>query len=319
MTSATATAVETLPRRVFGRTGQRVPILGMGTGPGGMGLSDAAAIELYEMAIDRGVTYIDTAPGYERAHRQLRQVVPRRRDEIFLVTKSASADGAQAVALLEQSLRDLGTDAVDLCYVHSLGNLDADRVLAADGALAGLREARRRGLTRFVGFTAHSRPDLALRVLREVEVDAVMVALNFADHHTYGFDRTVLPAAMAQGAGVAAMKVYGGALAMEYHAQADEDGRPSALRAADAAFDHERALRWALGLEGVSLAVVGMYSAAELDRNIQWAQRWQRLSAAEQEALLAEGHRFAAAWGTHYGPARQEPLWRRLAHKLLRR
>ena len=137
--------VQTLPQRILGKTGERVPVLGLGSACGGLGLGDAEAIELYEKAIDRGVTYIDTAPGYERAQRQLGHVVPRRRDEIFLVTKSPTADGAEAVRLLEQNLRDLGTDAVDLCYVHSLGNYDVDQVLAPDGALAGLREAQRRG------------------------------------------------------------------------------------------------------------------------------------------------------------------------------
>ena len=63
--------VRTLPQRVLGKTGERVPVLGLGTACGGLGMSDAEAIELYEKAIDRGVTYLDTAPGYERAQRQL--------------------------------------------------------------------------------------------------------------------------------------------------------------------------------------------------------------------------------------------------------
>jgi predicted aldo/keto reductase-like oxidoreductase len=297
----TTTAVDSLPQRLLGKTGELVPVLGMGTGPGGMGLSDADAIELYEMAIDRGVTYIDTAPGYDRAHRQLGQVVPRRRDEIFLVSKSPASDGAEAVQQLEQSLCDLRTDAVDLCYVHSLGNQDVDRVLAADGALAGLRQAQKRGLTRYVGFTAHNRPAWAERVLREAEVDAVMMALNFADHHTYGFDRCVLPLARAQNAGVAAMKVFGGAQAMEYHTRDDEPQRASALRASAPALDHERALRWALGLQGVGIAVIGMYSGDELEQNIEWVQRWQPLTGAEESSLLAEGRAIASDWGTHYG------------------
>ncbi len=160
--TATMTSIS-IPQRILGKTGERVPVLGLGTACGGLGMSDAEAIERYETAIDRGVTYLDTAPGYERAQRQLGHLVPRRRDEIFLVTKSPTADGAEAVRLLEKNLHDLGTDAVDLCYVHSLGNYDADQVIAADGALAGLREAQRRGLTRYVGFTAHQDRQLGAR------------------------------------------------------------------------------------------------------------------------------------------------------------
>lgn len=298
MTTATAT----LPQRVLGRTGERVPVLGMGTAPGGSGLPDAEAIELYEMAIDRGVTYIDTAPAYGRAQEQLGQVVPRHRDDIFLVTKTPTADGAEAERQLEDSLRVLGTDTVDLCFVHSVGNQDVEAVLADNGALAGLRRAQQRGLTRYIGFTAHQRPAWSERILREVQVDAIMVALNFADHHTYGFDRTVLPVAAAQGVGVAAMKVYGGAQAMKYDTAEDEADRPSALRATDPSFDHERALRWALGLPGVGIAVVGMYSATELERNLEWVRRWQPLSPGEATALVEAGSRVAADWGPHYGP-----------------
>ena len=297
----TTPSVQTLPQRVLGKTGELVPVLGMGTGPTGMGMSDTAAIDLVEMGIDRGVTYIDTAPGYERAQQQLGHILPRRRDEIFLVTKALTSNASDAIEQLETSLRTLGTDAVDLCYVHSLGNQDVDQVLAEDGALAGLREAQRRGLTRYVGFTAHSKPASSERILREVDIDVVMLALNFADHFTYGFDRTVLPVAVAQNTGVAAMKVFGGALAMKYATTEAESARASALRALDEDFDHEQAMRWSLGLTGVSLAVVGMYSAQELEQNIEWARSWQPLTAAEDAALLARGQDFAASWGPHYG------------------
>ena len=103
----TATDVQTLPQRVLGKTGERVPILGLGTACGGWGCPDVQAIELYEQAIDRGVTYLDTAPGTSAPSASSSHVVPRRRDEIFLVTKSPTADGAEAVRLLEQNLRDL--------------------------------------------------------------------------------------------------------------------------------------------------------------------------------------------------------------------
>ena len=101
---------------------------------------------------------------------------------------------------------------------------------------------------------------------------------------------------------MAAMKVDGGSEAMEYHTKEDEDGRPTALWASAPAFDHERALRWALGLPGIGIAVIGMYSEEEMDRNIEWVRRWQPLTAEEETQLLEEGRRrIARSWGDHYG------------------
>ncbi|MCY3871747.1 MAG: aldo/keto reductase [Gemmatimonadetes bacterium] len=285
----------TLPHRVLGKTGERVPILGYGSAPGGMGLSDEDAIALCHKVIDLGVTYIDTAPGYGRAHVQLGQVMAERRDEVFLVTKTAADEAEQALKILENGLKDLQTDHVDLVYVHSMGRRDVDRVLAPDGALAGLREAQRRGWTRFIGVTAHNAPWRTARVLREADIDVVMLAINLADRYTYNFENEVLPLAYEQNVGVAAMKVYGGAQGMTY-----QTPRTSAL-AAHGSHDHELALRYALGLPGVCTAVIGMFSEAELVQNLEWARRFTPLNAADGIALEALGREIAADWGPHYG------------------
>lgn len=282
---------EPLPHRRFGKTGERVPVIGLGTGPGGMGLADEEAIALYHAAIDRGVTYLDTAPGYGRAHLQLGRVLPARRDEVFVATKCFAATAAEALRIHEQSLKDMGVECVDLLYAHCIGSFDPEQLLARDGVFAGLQEARRRGWTRYIGFTAHHCPWKAERILREVELDAVMLAMNPADRHTYGFEERVLPLARALDLGVAAMKVYGGALGMDYQQQ-----RRSALEAG-----HRQALRYALGLPGVAVAVIGMYTLEELERNILWARTWEPLTAEEEERLAAEGRALAAEWGPHFG------------------
>jgi aryl-alcohol dehydrogenase-like predicted oxidoreductase len=90
-------------------------------------------------------------------------------------------------------------------------------------------------------------------------------------------------------------------MGMKYDTTDAEQARPSAMRALDADFDHEQALRWSLTLAGVSLAVVGMYTAEELQRNIEWVRRLQPLSQEEQQALLARGRSFSTDWGAHYG------------------
>lgn len=309
-------ADQPFPQRILGRTGERVPILGLGTATGGMGLDDADAVRLYESAIDQGVTYLDTAPGYDRAQKQLGEILPRRRDEVFLVTKTHTADRAEAISKLEEALRDLRTDAVDLAYVHSMGHLDADQVLSESGALAGLRECQKRGLTRYIGVTGHNLPHRVLQVLEEGDLDVIMVALNFADSLTYGFDKTVLPAAMVRNVGVAAMKVYGGAEAMVYETTDQEQRRPSAIEAVVDDFDYELALRWALSLPGVATAVVGMYSEQELQQNIEWARRARPLNEAEQKKLHDQAHHLATHWGEHFGPHREVPAWRKWWNRL---
>lgn len=284
-----------LPHRVLGKTGVRVPVLGYGSAPGGIGMDDDEAISLCHAAIDHGVTFIDTAPGYGRAHLQLGHVMAGRRDEVFLVTKTPADDAAAALSILEKGLRDLQTDHVDLVYVHSMGNRDVERVLASDGALEGLREARRRGWTRFIGVTAHNAPWRTARVLKEAEVDVVMLAMNIADRYTYNFENEVLPFAREQNVGVAAMKVYGGALDMKY----DRPTR-SAL-AAHGPHDHEAALRYALGLPGVGTAVVGVFSESELIQNVEWARRIRPLDDVDGLAAERVGRQVAADWGPHYG------------------
>lgn len=292
-----STTTAPLPARRLGKTGLEVPILGCGTAPGGMGLADREAIDLFHRAIDLGVTYLDTAPGYGRAHRQLREVLAERRDEVIVATKAPVDTAREALGSLAQSLRDLGTDRVDIAYVHNLGPRDAEQVLGSDGALAGLRQARRDGMTRFIGFTSHSHPAQSARALAEHDVDVIMVPVNYGDQHTYGFERQVLPVADRHDVGIAAMKVYGGAAAMKYDAP-----RPAALTA-KGPVDHEPAMRWALEQAGVAIAVIGMFSHTELEQNVRWAHRMRPLTPDERRMLDAEGRALARSWGDHFGPA----------------
>jgi predicted aldo/keto reductase-like oxidoreductase len=295
-TTPTGTALP-LPTRRFGKTEAQVPVLGLGSAPAGIGLPDVEAIALFHACIDRGVTYIDTAPGYNRAHVQLGEVMPARRDEVFLVTKAFAATAAELFTIHEQSLRDLRTECVDVLYAHGVGAMDLEQMLAPDGVFAGLRELKRRGQTRFIGFTAHHQTPKSEALLQraisgDLEVDAVMLAMNFVDRHTYRFEERVLPLAERLDLGVACMKVFGGAREMDYEKQ-----RISALGDRP----HHPAFRYALGLPGVAVAVVGMFNQAELERNLEWAKSWEPLTAAEGERLQEDGRALAAEWGPHFG------------------
>jgi predicted aldo/keto reductase-like oxidoreductase len=280
-----------LPQRRFGKTGERVPVLGLGTAPAGIALPDDEAVRLFHHAIDRGITYLDTAPGYNRAHVQLGQVLPARRDEVFLATKCWGATAKEVLEIHEQSLKDMQIEQVDLLYAHCVGSWEPEQLLAPDGAFAGLREAQRRGWTRYVGFTAHHHPDRVERVIDAVEVDAVMLAMNYVDRHTYAFEERLLPIAEKLDLGIAAMKVFGGAKDMDY-----EKHHFSQLERG-----HHAAFRYALGLPGVAVAVIGMYTAEEIERNLTWAHHWEPLTGEEQERLDGEGRELAGAWGPHFG------------------
>ncbi len=279
-----------MPQRLLGRTGVKVPTLGLGFGPVGMGLSEAEAIALMEAAMDLGVTYWDAAPTYGRAHAYLGKVLPKVRDKVFMVTKTATDNGQRALQILENSLRVLRTDGVDLVHVHNIGDFDPDRVLGKGGVLEGLREAQKRGWVRFVGLSGHLRPSLFAKVLDSGEFDVIMTAMNFADRFTYNFEGKVLPVARKHNVGIVAMKVMA-APQHGYH-------RVNSGKLADYA---ELAIRYVLGLRDVACAVVGMFTIEELQRNAAAARQFKPLTTEEQGRLMTVGKQLAQKWQAHYG------------------
>lgn len=279
-----------MPQRLLGRTGVKVPTLGLGFGPIGTGLSEAEAIALMEAAIDLGVTYWDAAPTYGRAQEYIGKVLPKVRDKIFMVTKTATENGQRALDILENSLRVLRTDYVDLVHVHNIGDFSPDRVLGKGGVLEGLREAQKRGWVRFVGLSGHLRPSVMARVLDSGEFDVVMPAMNFADRFTYNFEGKVLPVARKHNVGIVAMKVMAGPQ-HGYH-------RVNPGKLADYA---DLAIRYVLSLRNVACSVVGMFTMDELRRNAKIAREFNPLTSEEQERLTTIGKQRAKQWRAHYG------------------
>ena len=125
-----------LPTRVLGRTNARVTILGLGTAPIGEAQIDRKEAErIFGEVMDRGVNYIDTARGYGHAEEVLGNLVPSRRDKLFLVTKVWVETATEAEKSLTESLRRLKVDHVDLVHIHHVGGKDIDKVLSNDGFL----------------------------------------------------------------------------------------------------------------------------------------------------------------------------------------
>ncbi len=291
-----------MPSRVLGRTGERVPLVGLGTAPLGSDNTHPDEVtRIVNAILDMGVRYVDTAPvygdpksKYGNAEMKLKPVLKARRGGLFVVTKvNAQSDESKDGVLrqLEKSLVDLGVDHVDLVHIHNLGDFNMDKILAKGGALEGLRAARDKGLTRFIGVSGHMRAGRYAKVIESGVIDVTMVALNYADRVHYDFEGLVLPAAAKQKAGVVAMKVLGGAKDWKY------DGTTQGTLVDH----HEHAIRYALGIPGVHCAVIGFNNEKEARLAIDVARSYSPLSVAEKEALLAVGKKVAETRALYYG------------------
>ena len=283
-----------LPKRALGRTGVRVPVLGLGTAPAGH-RKEKEAVAFFHKCLDAGVTYLDTAPeftGYGKAQVYLAPVLKDRRKEVFVVTKCAEPDSEKALALLKKNLAELGIERADLVYAHSIGDdkMDPKLIYAADGVCKALEKAKRDGLTHFVGVSGHNRPGRFLKALEEWDFDVMMNAVSLVARHIYNFEEKVWPKAAQKGVGLAAMKVFGGAFGSD---------RPKGSRLPD---DYKQAaVRYALGLPQVSVVVLGIYDDAELKQNLAWVKAYKPLSAEELKALDRPTREMARQWGNLYG------------------
>ncbi len=298
-----AQAAAKMPARVLGRIGRRASIVGFGTAPLGSDNTPPADVErILSFALDQGIDYVDTAPvygstdsRYGNAEMKLRGFLKAHRKDVFLVTKANSSRQTKAgmQQQVEESLKRLGVDHVDAVHIHNVGDFDMSRIEGEDGALAGLEEARKRGLLRYIGVSGHTRPPRFARIISTGRIDLTMVVLNFADRANYDFEAQVLPAAKAHGTAVIAMKVLGGSVGWAYDARAK----------ANLAAYHERAIRYSLGLPQVACAVIGMANEDEVRQAVAVARAYKPLTADEREALLAEGREIARRRGLYFGPA----------------
>jgi predicted aldo/keto reductase-like oxidoreductase len=291
-------AEQTLPLRTLGSTKQQVTTLALGTWPCGRSSDvDVAGVgKLVHAALDLGITFIDTARAYGKAEEGIGKALGRHRREVFLATKVWADDAEEAAKSLHESLRTLRTEHVDMVYLHSVGNRDVERVLADDGALAYLLKQKEQGTTRFIGISGHSRVATFVPLIKTGQIDAVMMAMNFVDRHTYGFEQKVLPVAREHGLGIVCMKVFGGMRG----GFATADG-PNPGAEIDAQY-RMQAIRYALELPGVATLAIGPHTVAQLRQNVQMVSAATPLSKEEQRQLQQVGQRLAQRWGPHYGP-----------------
>lgn len=291
---AIADEARTVPHRTLGRTGVNVSIIGLGLGPLGIGGFSSAELQATaEAAISEGVTYFDVQWDYGEAERYLAPVVKAHRSEVFLVSKTREQPRVEAFASIRESIRRLGVEYLDAVLLNNIGDFNVDLLAIPEGVLAGLKQAQKEGLVRFLGICGHMRVGHFVQALKTGEFDIVMAPINFVDRHTYEFESKVLPVAAKHGAGVVAMKVLGGAFKYDTRQQ----------RARLTGPDYENAIRYALGTRNLATAVVGCKSIQEIQQAARVARRFRPLGPEETEALLARGKRMAPQWGPHLGPA----------------
>jgi len=182
---------------------------------------------------------------------------------------------------------------VDAVHLHNLGDFKLDEVLQdPNGGLTALQEAKRLGYLRFIGISGHLRPWKFAGAIATGQIDLVMTAINFVDRHTYNFEETMLPLARQHGTAVVAMKVLGGARGMVYN-------QPTPALLAD---HYESAIRYALGLTGISAVVLGLRDTNEIRQAVKTVGQYRPLSRGELAALTAQGKQLAKTIGPHFGP-----------------
>lgn len=281
---------QSMPRRALGRTGEQVSLVGLGGAHLGR-VSEQEAIRIVRTALDEGVSFLDNSWDYyggaseERVGKALRGGY---REKAFVMTKFDSRSRTGAARQIDESLRRLGVDTIDLVQMHEvIRPEDPDRAFAPGGGIEALLAAREAGKVRYIGFTGHKDPSIHLRMLdaasaHGVEFDAVQMPLNVMDAHYRSFEREVLPVLLERGIAVLGMKALAGGHILE-------SGTVSAIEC----------LHYAMNLP-VSVVITGCDSMAILQQTLQAARTFRPLSAEQVSELLARTR--GAAAGGRYEP-----------------
>jgi aryl-alcohol dehydrogenase-like predicted oxidoreductase len=260
-----------IPKRRLGKTNVDVTILGLG-GEGILRSYDRRkdAHDLINRAIDLGINYFDSAKAYAGCESYHGQALGERRKVIFLAGKSHARDKKGALAHLHDTLKTIKTDHLDLWQMHDMRTEeDIEEVTAPGGALEAFREAKERGLVRFIGVTGHEDPSILRRCIQLADFDTVLMPINPAEPHYRSFITDVLPHAIEKGMGIIAMKVYFRGLVTRI------PGFNSAVPF----------YRFALSLP-VTAAIIGCDSIAHLEENVGYAQSFAPQSETEMGRLV---------------------------------
>src|SRR6266550_4399181 len=269
-----------IPYRTLGRTGERVSAIGIGGYHLGKPyLEESESIRIVRTAIDSGVTFLDNSWDYYDGQSELRMgkaLGNGYRHRAFLMTKIDGRDRPTAARQIDESLRRLQTDRVDLLQHHEVIRMDdADRIFAVGGAMEAVLEAKRAGKVRYIGFTGHKSPEIHLKTLataasHHFHFDAVQLPLNVLDAHYRSFEKKVLPVLLERETGVLGMKPMGDAVILE-----SKTATPI------------ECLHYAMNLP-TSVVITGCDSMERLEQALTAARSFRPMGPTEVDALLAK-------------------------------
>ena len=272
-----------VPHRPLGGTGLQVSALALGGYHLGSAKNQQEVNDIVARAMDAGINFFDNAWEYHNGHSE--QVVGTalkgKRQQAIVMTKVCTHGRGKDIAMqqLEQSLRRLQTDYLDLWQIHEIiYENDPDLIFRPGGAAEALLQAKQQGKVRAIGFTGHKDPSIHLKMLaQELPFDTVQMPLNCLDATFRSFEKNVLPVAKQRGIGVLGMKSMGGSGEIVVHGAATP----------------EQALRYAMSLP-VSSTISGVDSMDVLEQNLAVARGFQPMPAQEMQALREQCKFFAS-------------------------
>src|SRR3982751_1148867 len=276
-----SSASSEMPYRILGHTGERVSALGIGGSHVGQPkkLRESETIHIIRSAVDRGINFMDNSWDYNDGQSELRMGKALRdgyRDKVFLMTKIDGRDKEEAARQLDESLRRLQTDHVDLLQHHEIIRYeDADRIFSDGGAMEAFFEAKRAGKLRYIGFTGHKDPHIHLYMLEIAarhgfRFDTVQMPLNAMDAHYRSFEKLVLPELVKQKIGVLGMKSMGAGVILK-----------------SKTISPIECLHYALNLP-TSVVITGIDSMEILDQAFEAVRTFQPMNDEQVRSLLAK-------------------------------
>jgi uncharacterized protein len=271
-----------LPTRPLGLTGVNVSIIALGGWHIGDVKDQTEAIRIMHTALDEGMTFFDNCWDYhdggseEIMGQALAADGGKWRKKCFLMSKVCARDAKHVRSQIEDSLRRLQTESIDLMQMHEI-NFDNDpEWVIEQGGLAELLKIQKEGKVRFVGFTGHKSPQIHLKMMPLHRWDTSQMPINLCDHFYRSFAHEVIPAAKRQGTGVIGMKALGGG------ALANGGGKIVKANLASV----EECLRFAL-MQDVAAVVTGIDSMAVLQQDLAIGREYKPFEKVELDALLA--------------------------------
>ena len=268
--AASKVKVGDIPRRTFGKTGEKLTVIGQAGGRFPL-ISEEDAKAIVLRAYELGINYFDNAYSYWDGHSEevYGMVLPPFRKEVFITTKSTQRSRKEAAAELDLSLKRLRTDYVDLWQIHAVGEMEEVRqIFGPGGAVEAFEAAKKAGKCRFIGFTGHRDPEVHLAMLEAYDnYDSILMPLHIADPSYLSFEKRVLPVAVERGMGIQGMKNFGNAKLLQSFSTTD-------------------CLSYVLSLP-IHCTAIGCTTMGQLEDDVRIARQFKPFSG-EQMAALRE-------------------------------